>query len=97
MHRPRHSARQRTALGCAVAFFLAPMLAFVFGVHPAEIENRPLSGLHGTIGSWACLGCAAIDTLLDDAPAPPGTSSRASTAVAISASTGRFFNLVMST
>ena len=62
LYRPRHSPRQRTAFGCAVAFFLAPALAFVFGVRPVAFENRALHafpsfgdgwGLFTNLPAWA--------------------------------------------
>lgn len=52
MHRPRHSPRQRTALICAIAFFLAPVLAFVLGVRPTEIDNRPLQRFPTPAQGW---------------------------------------------
>ncbi|HEY0638245.1 MAG TPA: hypothetical protein VGD67_11415 [Pseudonocardiaceae bacterium] len=55
LHRPRHGGRQRPALVCAVVFFLAPLLAFVLGVRPGEIENRPLARLGGSGGFWGAL------------------------------------------
>lgn len=44
LYRPRHSRRQRTALTCAIVFFLTPALAFVTGVRPTAFENRSLHG-----------------------------------------------------
>ncbi|MTD58322.1 alginate O-acetyltransferase AlgX-related protein [Amycolatopsis pithecellobii] len=52
LYRPRHSRRQRTALVCAVVFFLTPALAFVAGVRPAAFENRALHGFPPGEG-WA--------------------------------------------
>src|SRR5215203_3914913 len=46
-----------------------------------------------TIGSLACLSRSVTDPPPDEAPAPPGTRSMASTAVAINASTRRCCNL----
>jgi hypothetical protein len=52
LYRPRHSRRQRTALTCAVIFFLAPTLAFVSGVRPTAFENRALHGFPSLIDGW---------------------------------------------
>ncbi|MEU5691046.1 hypothetical protein [Actinosynnema sp. NPDC020468] len=43
MYRPRHSARQHTALTAAGVFFCVPLLLWVFGVRPGEFENRKLA------------------------------------------------------
>ncbi|MEU4801428.1 hypothetical protein [Actinosynnema sp. NPDC023587] len=47
LHRPRHSATQRTSLICAVVFLALPAVAFVLGAHPREFENRALTGFPG--------------------------------------------------
>jgi alginate O-acetyltransferase complex protein AlgJ len=47
LHRPRHGRRQRTALVCALVFFLTPALAFTFGVRPKAIENHALAAFPG--------------------------------------------------
>ncbi|WP_020668973.1 alginate O-acetyltransferase AlgX-related protein [Amycolatopsis nigrescens] len=52
LYRPRHSPRQRTALTCALVFFLAPTLAFVLGVRPAAFENRALHGFPSLGDGW---------------------------------------------
>ncbi|HVW41587.1 MAG TPA: hypothetical protein VHC18_09575 [Amycolatopsis sp.] len=52
LYRPRHSPRQRTALTCAVIFFLAPTLAFVFGVRPSAFENRALHAFPSFGDGW---------------------------------------------
>ncbi|WP_198010092.1 alginate O-acetyltransferase AlgX-related protein [Saccharomonospora halophila] len=52
LYRPRHSRGQRGALVCAVVFFLAPALAFVLGVRPAEFENRQLAEFPGPGDGW---------------------------------------------
>ncbi|MEU6641408.1 hypothetical protein ABZ863_02550 [Saccharomonospora sp. NPDC046836] len=52
LYRPRHSPRQRTALVCAIAFFLAPALAFVAGVRPEPFENRALAEFPGPGAGW---------------------------------------------
>ncbi|SFJ57159.1 alginate O-acetyltransferase AlgX-related protein [Amycolatopsis sacchari] len=52
LYRPRHSRRQRTALTCAVVFFLAPALAFVAGVRPTAFENRALHGFPSVSDGW---------------------------------------------
>jgi alginate O-acetyltransferase complex protein AlgJ len=67
LRRPRHSARQRTALACAVVFFLTPLLAFTVGIRAGEIENRPLSRLPSGVGSWAWFG-ALQDWATDHLP-----------------------------
>ncbi|GAA4543258.1 hypothetical protein GCM10023192_52270 [Amycolatopsis samaneae] len=52
LYRPRHSRRQRTALTCAVIFFLAPAMAFVFGVRSDAFENRPLHQFPSLADGW---------------------------------------------
>ncbi|WP_228713580.1 alginate O-acetyltransferase AlgX-related protein [Prauserella endophytica] len=52
LYRPRHSPRQRTALTCAVVFFLAPALAFVLGVRPQAFENRALAEFPSITDGW---------------------------------------------
>ena len=52
LYRPRHSPRQRTALICAIVFFLAPTLAFVFGARPGAFENRALHPFPSFGGGW---------------------------------------------
>ncbi|MBK1784463.1 hypothetical protein JHE00_09000 [Prauserella sp. ASG 168] len=52
LYRPRHSPKQRTALTCAVIFFLAPALAFVVGVRPAPFENRALTEFPSITDGW---------------------------------------------
>src|SRR4030081_2058162 len=52
LYRPRHSRRQRTALTCALVFFLAPTLAFVSGVRAQPFENRPLHQFPSLSGGW---------------------------------------------
>jgi hypothetical protein len=51
LHRPRHG-QQRGALVAALAFFLVPTIAFVFGVRPQQIENRPLAGFPSIASGW---------------------------------------------
>ncbi|EHR59039.1 hypothetical protein SaccyDRAFT_0098 [Saccharomonospora cyanea NA-134] len=53
LYRPRHSARQRTALVCAIAFFLAPALAFVLGVRAEPFENRKLNDFPSLADGWS--------------------------------------------
>ncbi|HEY0804133.1 MAG TPA: hypothetical protein VGD84_03675, partial [Pseudonocardiaceae bacterium] len=53
LHRPRHGSRQRTALTCALVFFLAPALAFVFGVRPQDFENHRLAAFPSPSSGWA--------------------------------------------
>lgn len=52
LHRPRHGRRQRTALTCALVFFLVPALAFVFGVRPHAFENRRLAAFPSPGAGW---------------------------------------------
>lgn len=52
LHRPRHGNRQRTALTCALVFFLVPALAFVFGVRPHAFENRRLAAFPSPALGW---------------------------------------------
>jgi hypothetical protein len=52
LYRPRHSSRQRTALTCAVVFFLTPALLSVVGVRPADFENRPLHQFPSLSQGW---------------------------------------------
>ncbi len=53
LYRPRHSRRQRTALVCALVFFLAPAMAFVLGVRPEPFENRDLQDFPAPGNGWA--------------------------------------------
>lgn len=55
LHRPRHGRRQRLAMACALVFFLAPAVAFVLGVRPAEIENHALVPFPGSAQGWEML------------------------------------------
>jgi len=52
LYRPRHSSRQRTALTCAIVFFMAPVLLWVVGVQPTAFENRPLRPFPGLGDGW---------------------------------------------
>ncbi|WP_410562609.1 alginate O-acetyltransferase AlgX-related protein [Amycolatopsis sp. cmx-4-61] len=52
LYRPRHSSRQRTALTCAIVFFLAPVLLWVAGVQPTAFENRPLRPFPSLGDGW---------------------------------------------
>ncbi|KMS90327.1 hypothetical protein ACZ91_15600 [Streptomyces regensis] len=52
LYRPRHGRRQLTALLCAVVFFSAPALMWVFGGRPGEIENRALAGFPSISDGW---------------------------------------------
>ncbi|MGC7099218.1 alginate O-acetyltransferase AlgX-related protein [Amycolatopsis lurida] len=52
LYRPRHSGRQRTALICALAFFVTPTLLWVFGARPAEIENHSLKSFPSFSDGW---------------------------------------------
>lgn len=55
LHRPRHGGRQLLALVCAAIFFTTPALAMVFGVQPAQIENRRLAEFPGLGDGWGFL------------------------------------------
>jgi len=52
LHRPRHGGRQRTALTCALVFFLVPAVAFVFGVRPVDFENHRLADFPSAADGW---------------------------------------------
>ncbi|GHF58600.1 hypothetical protein FHX82_000330 [Amycolatopsis bartoniae] len=52
LYRPRHSRRQRSALTCALIFFLTPALAFVLGVRPTAFENRALHAFPSPGDGW---------------------------------------------
>lgn len=53
LYRPRHGKRQVLALVCALVFFAAPALGWVFGGRAGEIENRALSGFPSLADGWA--------------------------------------------
>jgi alginate O-acetyltransferase complex protein AlgJ len=53
LYRPRHSRRQRTALLCALVFFAAPALSYLFGLHPAQFENRALAAFPSIGRGWS--------------------------------------------
>ncbi|RKT83860.1 SGNH hydrolase-like domain-containing protein, acetyltransferase AlgX [Saccharopolyspora antimicrobica] len=52
LHRPRHGRRQLAALVCAVLFFTAPLVSWVFGARPAQLENRPLAAFPSVTEGW---------------------------------------------
>ncbi|OLT48427.1 hypothetical protein BJF85_12520 [Saccharomonospora sp. CUA-673] len=52
LYRPRHGRRQVTALVCAVVFFAAPALMWVFGARAGEIENRALADFPAVGDGW---------------------------------------------
>lgn len=52
LHRPRHGRRQRTALLCAVIFFLVPAAAFAVGVRPQAFENHELAAFPSLTRGW---------------------------------------------
>lgn len=52
LHRPRHGGKQRVALIAAVVFFLAPLLAILLGVRPAQFENRRLAQAPSISNGW---------------------------------------------
>ena len=53
LHRPRHGGRQRTALLCAVIFFLVPAAAFATGVRPQAFENHKLAAFPSPTRGWS--------------------------------------------
>ncbi|GAA4853001.1 alginate O-acetyltransferase AlgX-related protein [Saccharopolyspora rosea] len=66
LHRPRHGRRQLTALVCAVLFFTAPLVTWLFGARPEPVENRPLApfpSLADGLGFFTGLGPWATDHL----------------------------------
>lgn len=52
LHRPRHGGKQLTAIACALVFFAAPTLSWVFGARPTEIENHKLATFPGISDGW---------------------------------------------
>lgn len=52
LHRPRHGGRQATALTCALLFFAAPVLAWMFGARAVPLENRPQAEFPGISQGW---------------------------------------------
>jgi hypothetical protein len=52
LYRPRHSKRQRTALTCALVFFLTPALLLTLGVRPDNFENRALKDFPSPGDGW---------------------------------------------
>lgn len=52
LYRPRHSTRQRTALVCAVVFFLSPLVASVAGVQVKSFENRAVRSFPSPTEGW---------------------------------------------
>lgn len=52
LYRPRYGGWQRTALVCAVVFFLAPAVAFVLGVRPLAFENHRLASFPSLAAGW---------------------------------------------
>lgn len=52
LYRPRHGGRQRAAVISAVIFFLAPAIAFVFGVRPQAFENHRLASFPSVAAGW---------------------------------------------
>ncbi|WP_019855793.1 alginate O-acetyltransferase AlgX-related protein [Actinopolyspora mortivallis] len=52
LHRPRHGAKQYTALVCAVLFFAAPLLAWTLGARAKPVENRALTPFPSVTEGW---------------------------------------------
>ena len=52
LHRPRHGRRQLTALICALLFFAAPALSWLFGARAEPLENRPLAAFPSVTDGW---------------------------------------------
>lgn len=52
LHRPRHAKRQLTALLCALVFFTAPVISWVFGARPQPLENRPMAEFPSITDGW---------------------------------------------
>jgi hypothetical protein len=52
LYRPRHGARQRTALTSAAVFFCVPLLLLVLGVRPPAIENHDLAAFPSIGDGW---------------------------------------------
>lgn len=52
LHRPRHGGRQRTAMVCAVIFFVVPVLAMAVGVRAPENENHRLAAFPSPLDGW---------------------------------------------
>ncbi|QUG99821.1 hypothetical protein HUO13_02500 [Saccharopolyspora erythraea] len=55
LHRPRHGRRQLTALVCALLFFSAPVLSWLFGARAEPLENRPLAAFPSITDGWGVL------------------------------------------
>lgn len=53
LYRPRHGARQRIALVCAIVFLLLPAGAFALGVRPVDFENRKLASFPSLSQGWS--------------------------------------------
>ena len=53
LHRPRHGGKQVTAVACALVFFAAPALSWVFGARPSAIENHELAGFPSLADGWS--------------------------------------------
>lgn len=52
LYRPRHSRHQRTALCCALVFFLAPVLALSVGMRAQAFENKALNEFPSPASGW---------------------------------------------
>ncbi|MGW5648900.1 alginate O-acetyltransferase AlgX-related protein [Saccharopolyspora sp. NPDC003752] len=52
LHRPRHGRRQLAALVCAVLFFTAQVVTWVFGARAEQLENRPLAAFPSVTEGW---------------------------------------------
>lgn len=52
LHRPRHGRRQLTALVCALLFFSAPAVTWVFGARAEPLENRAPAEFPSVTDGW---------------------------------------------
>lgn len=52
LHRPRHGGRQVTALVCALLFFAAPLVSWVFGGRAEPMENRQAASFPAVSDGW---------------------------------------------
>lgn len=52
LHRPRHGGKQLTALVCALVFFAAPTLGWMFGARATPVENRALAPFPSAAQGW---------------------------------------------
>nr|WP_042184141.1 hypothetical protein [Kibdelosporangium sp. MJ126-NF4]CEL16096.1 hypothetical protein [Kibdelosporangium sp. MJ126-NF4]CTQ94022.1 hypothetical protein [Kibdelosporangium sp. MJ126-NF4] len=53
LYRPRHGARQLTAIVCAVVFFGLPIFSLTVGMRPQELENHRLAAFPNPGDGWS--------------------------------------------